>query len=61
MPAEPTSKAISFNTTLSAFGNNTGIVVPVDVVDRLGAGKRPAVEVDLNGYVYRTTATTSTT
>ena len=59
MPAAPNSNSnsnsISFRTTLSASGNNTGIVVPVDVIEKLGAGKRPPVSVDLNGHVYRTT------
>ena len=45
----------SFDTTLSAFGNNTGIVVPPEVLEALGAGRRPAVDVDLNGYQYRST------
>ena len=46
---------ITFTTTLSAFGNNTGIVVPDDVIDKLGAGHRPPVVVDVNGHVYRST------
>ena len=45
----------TFETTLTASGNNTGIVVPDDVVERLGRGKRPAVLVDLNGHEYRST------
>lgn len=36
-------------------GNNTGIEVPAEVVEALGAGKRPAVVVDVNGYRYRST------
>jgi hypothetical protein len=36
-------------------GNNTGIEVPADVVDALGAGKRPPVVVTVNGYEYRST------
>jgi len=36
-------------------GNNTGIEVPADVVEALGAGKRPPVVVDVNGYRYRST------
>ena len=46
---------ITFTTTLSAFGNNTGIVVPDDVIDKLGAGHRPPVVVDVNGHEYRST------
>ena len=33
----------------------TGIPVPPDVLESLGAGKRPAVRVTINGYTYRTT------
>ncbi len=55
MPTASGSNSISFSTTLSAIGNNTGIVVPADVIEKLGAGKRPPVEVDVNGHVYRTT------
>ena len=45
----------SFATTVTATGNNTGIVVPDDVIERLGAGRRPAVVVNVNGYEYRNT------
>ena len=44
-----------FETTLLQMGNNTGIEVPQEVVDGLGAGKRAAVTVDVNGYVYSST------
>jgi hypothetical protein len=44
-----------FETTLSQMGNNTGIEVPPEVVDELGGGKRAAVVVDVNGYVYAST------
>jgi Bacteriocin-protection, YdeI or OmpD-Associated/Domain of unknown function (DUF1905) len=43
-----------FSTTLSQFGNNTGIEVPTEVVSELGAGKR-AVVVKVNGFEYRST------
>lgn len=33
----------------------TGIPVPDDAVEALGAGKRAAVKATLNGYTYRTT------
>jgi bifunctional DNA-binding transcriptional regulator/antitoxin component of YhaV-PrlF toxin-antitoxin module len=33
----------------------TGIRVPDEVVEALGAGKRPAVSVTINGYSYRST------
>jgi hypothetical protein len=47
--------SVTFETTLSAFGNNTGIEVPPEVIDQLAAGKRPAVVVNVNGYEYRNT------
>lgn len=46
---------VAFETTVAAHGNNTGIVVPPEVVAQLGAGKRPPVLVDVNGYAYRST------
>ena len=45
-----------FETTMLAMGNNTGIEVPAEVLEALGGGKRPAVNVTVNGYEYRTTA-----
>ena len=50
-----TPSTFSFDTELTAFGNNTGIVVPPDVINKLDAGRRPAVDVDLNGYKFRST------
>ena len=47
--------AVTFETTLSATGNNTGIEVPEDVIERLGRGRRPPVLVDLDGHEYRST------
>jgi antitoxin component of MazEF toxin-antitoxin module len=47
--------ATTFDTTLSSFGNNTGIEVPVEVIEALGGGQRPPVQVDVNGYAFRTT------
>lgn len=44
-----------FETNLFLDGNNTGIEVPPDIVDALAGGKRPAVEVTVNGYSYRST------
>ena len=46
---------VTFETTVAATGNNTGIVVPEEVIDRLAAGKRPPVAVTVNGYDYRST------
>jgi Bacteriocin-protection, YdeI or OmpD-Associated/Domain of unknown function (DUF1905) len=47
--------SVEFDTTVTAAGNNTGIVVPDDAIERLGAGRRPAVVVNVNGYEYRYT------
>jgi GrpB-like predicted nucleotidyltransferase (UPF0157 family) len=49
------AKAIAFDTTVTTTGNNTGIVVPAELIEQLGAGKRPAVLVSVNGYEYRNT------
>ena len=48
------SAPIKFRTTILQMGNNTGIQVPEDVIERLGSGKRPLVLVTLNNnYSYR--------
>jgi len=49
------SKRLSFDTTILQLGNNTGICVPDEVVEELGAGKKPPVNVTLNDYTYRNT------
>jgi antitoxin component of MazEF toxin-antitoxin module len=47
---------VRFRATIEQSGKTaTGIRVPPEVVDQLGAGKRPAVRVTINGYTYRTT------
>ena len=46
---------VTFDTTVTANGSNTGIVVPDDLIERLGAGRRPAVVVNVNGYEYQNT------
>ena len=46
---------VTFETTLSSTGNNTGIPVPEHVIEQLGHGKRPPVLVSVNGYEYRST------
>jgi Bacteriocin-protection, YdeI or OmpD-Associated/Domain of unknown function (DUF1905) len=51
----PQTHTITFETTLSAFGNNTGIMVPEHVIAELDAGQRPAVIVTINGYEYPNT------
>lgn len=49
------SATVEFDTTVRSAGNNTGIVVPDDAIDQLGAGQRPPVVVNVNGYEYRYT------
>lgn len=45
-----------FRATIELNGKTaTGIRVPDEVVDALGAGKRPAVRATINGYSYRST------
>jgi hypothetical protein len=51
----PEPPSATFETTLTASGNNTGIVVPDNVIEQLGAGRRPPVLVAVNGYEYRST------
>ena len=46
------SHSITFNTYLKPFGNNTGIVVPLDQLQRLSTSKRPTVSVNANGYLF---------
>ncbi len=53
MAAEPNSA--TFETTVATSGNNTGIVVPDEVIEQLAAGNRPPVLVNVNGYDYRNT------
>jgi len=49
------SSSVAFDTTVTAAGNNTAIVVPDNVIEHLGAGRRPAVVVNVNGYECRNT------
>lgn len=51
----PQEKKFSFDTTILQIGNNTGICVPENVVEKLGAGKKPPVHVTVNNYTYRNT------
>jgi hypothetical protein len=47
---------MDFRATVILGGKTaTGIQVPDDVVEKLGAGKRPPVVVTIGGYAYRTT------
>ena len=45
-----------FRTTIQQTGKaTTGILVPEEVMDALGSGRKPAVKVTVNGYSYRNT------
>ncbi len=51
-----TPSPVTFTVTLEAAGKTaTGMEVPAEVVERLGAGKRPPVKVTLGAYTYRNT------
>lgn len=43
--------SVTYSTTIWQTGNNTGIPVPDHVLDELGAGRRPRVVADIDGYV----------
>jgi uncharacterized protein YdeI (YjbR/CyaY-like superfamily) len=45
----------TFTTKVLGMGNNTGIEVPPQNIAELGAGKKPAVKVNLSGYAYLST------
>ena len=50
------SRESTFRTTLFLAGKTaTGFVIPPEIVERLGAGKRPPVRVTINGFTYRNT------
>jgi hypothetical protein len=50
------SPRVTFRATVVQAGKTaTGIEVPVDVVARLGTGKRPPVRVTINGHTYHST------
>lgn len=47
---------VKFRTTVELGGKTaTGMAVPAEVVDALGSGKRPAVQVTVGGHSYQTT------
>src|SRR5258708_30109532 len=50
-----TPRTVTFETSVAAAGSNTGIEVPAEVTEQLGAGNGPAVLVSVNGYEYRNT------
>jgi hypothetical protein len=55
-PARTTEAEMRFHTTiLQGDKTATGIRIPDEVMEALGAGKRPPVLVTINGYTYRNT------
>ena len=42
----------SFKTIVQIFGNNTGIVVPINYLEELQAGRKPSVLVCINDYEF---------
>ncbi|MEQ8414214.1 MAG: YdeI/OmpD-associated family protein [Imperialibacter sp.] len=44
---------LKFKTAILQMGNNTGIEVPPETVEALGAGRKPLVVVTVNDYTYR--------
>lgn len=50
---------MKFRTTILQSGKAaTGIVIPDEVIQQLGAGKKPPVKVSVNSYAYRSTVAT---
>ncbi|HEV7727162.1 MAG TPA: YdeI/OmpD-associated family protein [Modestobacter sp.] len=48
-----------FSTTVELGGKTaTGMAVPAEVVEALGAGRKPAVRVTVGGHTYRSTVAT---
>lgn len=46
----------TFHTTIKKSGGNaTGIEVPPEIVESLGAGKKPPVKITMNGKTYQST------
>lgn len=47
---------LKFKTTLLTAGKTaTGIKIPPEIIEKLGAGKKPAIKVTINGFTYRST------
>jgi hypothetical protein len=51
-----TNSKAKFRTLLLQAGKTaTGIKIPPEVIEKLGAGKKPPVKVTINGFTYRST------
>lgn len=50
---------MKFHTTIKQGGKTaTGIPIPDEVIEALGAGRKPPVKMTVNGYAYRSTVAT---
>jgi hypothetical protein len=49
------SSSQTFTATVVPAGNATGVDVPSDIVDALGAGRRPKVAITINDHTWRST------
>jgi len=48
------NQKFKFSSTLLQAGKTaTGIKIPADIIENLGAGKKPLVKVTINGFTYR--------
>ncbi|HZC34786.1 MAG TPA: YdeI/OmpD-associated family protein [Chthoniobacterales bacterium] len=55
-PSAPKGGPIKFHTKIFSAGKTaTGIQIPDEVIQGLGAGKRPPIRVTINGQTYRST------
>ncbi len=51
-----TNQKLKFSTTLLQAGKTaTGIKIPPEIIEKLGAGKKPPIKVTINGFTYRST------
>jgi hypothetical protein len=52
----PKAAPVKFHTTILQAGKTaTGIQIPEEIIEKLGAGKRPPVRITINGQTYRNT------
>lgn len=51
-----TNQKLKFSTILLLAGKTaTGMEIPPEIIEKLGAGKKPPVKVTINGFTYRST------
>lgn len=50
------NQKLTFSTILVQSGKTaTGIIIPPELIEKLGAGKKPPIKVMINGFIYRST------